>query len=164
MTQTYLKAFGLGIIAGMRSMVAPALLSRKLVRTIPTKQPSQPIHYLAQPTTSIALNVLAAGEILSDKIPNVPNRTIPVEFSGRVASGATCGAFLSQAEGQSVPIGALAGGLGTVVGTLAFFHLRQWLDHELGLPDPVVALAEDALAIGLGWQIVNTIQPNLQQA
>lgn len=163
MTNTYLKAFGLGVVAGMRSMVAPALLSHKLVRTIPTKQPSQPIHYLAQPAVSIGLKALAGLEIVGDKIPNVPDRTVAPEYSARVASGATCGAFLSQAEGESVPVGAVAGGVGTLIGTLVFFQLRQWLDHSLGLPDPVVALAEDALAITVGWQIVNSIQPAGQQ-
>lgn len=159
MNQTYLKAFGLGVVAGMRSLIAPALLSHKLVRTYPTKQPSQPIHYLAMPPVSLALKVLAGAEIIGDKIPNVPDRTIPLEFGARVAMGATCGGFLSQAEGADLPTGAVTGGIGTVVGTLAFYHLRQWLHHELGLPDPVVALAEDTLAITLGWSIVNSIEP-----
>ncbi|MBC8155335.1 MAG: hypothetical protein H7Z72_20795 [Bacteroidetes bacterium] len=43
--------------------------------------------------------------------------------------------------------------------TLIFFNLRAWLDHDLGIPDAVGALAEDALAISAGWQIVNGIQP-----
>jgi uncharacterized membrane protein len=159
MNQTYLKAFGIGIVAGMRSLVAPALLSHKLVRTFPTQQPSKPIHYLAQPPASLALKALASGEIIGDKVPNAPDRTEPFVFGSRIASGATCGAFLSQAEGGEVAAGAVAGGLGTVVGTLAFFHLRQWLDKSLGLPDPVVALVEDALAIGVGWSIVNSIEP-----
>lgn len=159
MNQTYVKAFGLGIVAGMRSLIAPALLSHKLVRTFPTKQPSKPIHYLAQPTTSLALKVLAGVEMTGDKIPNVPDRTFPPEFGARIAMGATCGVFISQAEGAEAPVGAVAGGLGTVVGTLAFLRLRQWLSDDLGLPDPVVGLAEDALAIGLGWSIVNSIEP-----
>ena len=156
--QTYLKAFGLGVVAGMRSLVAPALLSHKLVRTVPIKQPTEPVHYLAQPPVGIALKLLAGVEILADKIPNGPDRTIAPQFGFRIASGATCGAFLSQTEGESAAVGAVAGGIGAVVGTLAFFHLRQWLNDGLGLPDPLVALGEDALAIGAGWQLVNSIQ------
>ncbi|MBC7921363.1 MAG: DUF4126 family protein [Ferruginibacter sp.] len=159
MTETYWKAFGLGVVAGMRTLVAPALLSHKLVGTVPIRQPTEPVHYLAQPPTALALTLLAAGEILGDKVPNVPDRTSPPQFGARIASGATCGALLSGVEGASPPVGAVAGGLGAAVGTLAFFHLRRWLDHEVGLPDPLVALAEDALAIGAGWQIVNRIQP-----
>ncbi|ARK12757.1 DUF4126 family protein [Fibrivirga algicola] len=159
MNQTYLKAFGLGFVAGMRALIAPALLSHKLVRTFPTKQPNDPMHYLAMPPASLALKVLAGGELIGDKLPDGPDRTVPVQFGLRIASGATCGAFLTQAEGADIPVGAVAGGIGTVVGTLALFRLRQWLDHSLGLPDPVVALAEDALALGLGWSIVNSIEP-----
>ncbi|GAB3504427.1 membrane protein [Spirosoma knui] len=164
MNQTYVKAFGIGVIAGMRAVIAPALLSRKLVRTIPTKQPATPVQYLAQPTTSMVLNVLAAGELIGDKLPGTPNRTLPTQFSGRVASGATCGAFVSQVEGAGAPVGAVLGGLGAAVGTLAFFHLRQWLTHEAGLPDLAVALVEDALAIGAGWSIVNQIEAAPQTA
>lgn len=145
-------------------MAAPALLSRKLVRAIPTKEPQKPIHYLAQPPVSIGLSVLASGEMIADKLPNAPNRTSPPQFIARVASGATCGAFLSEAEGQPAPYGAIAGALGTVVGTLVFFNLRRWLDHDLGFPDAVGALAEDALAIGVGWKIVNSIEPKLATA
>jgi uncharacterized membrane protein len=161
MFQTYLRAFGIGVVAGMRSLTAPALLSHKLVRTIPTKQPTKPIHYLAMPPASLALKALAGAEILGDKAPNAPNRIVPSAYSMRITSGATCGAFLSQVEGNSIPTGAVAGGLGAAVGTMAFFQLRQWLDHSLGLPDPVVALAEDVLTIALGWTIVNSIEPNM---
>lgn len=142
-------------------MSAPALLSRKLARSIPTKEPQKPVHYLAQPPVSIGLAVLAAGEMIGDKLPNAPNRTIPASFISRMASGATCGAFLSEVEGQPAPYGAVAGALGAVVGTLTFFNLRRWLDHDLGFPDAVGALAEDALVVGVGWKIVNSIEPKL---
>lgn len=164
MYETYAKAFGLGIVIGMRALMGPALLSRKLARTVPVKQPTKPIHYLAPPPVAIALEVLAGTEILTDKLPGVPNRTVPFQFGGRIASGGTCGAFLSQVEGGDIPVGVVAGSLGAVVGTLAFFNLRQWLHYDLGLPDPLVALAEDALAISAGWAIVNSIQPAQQPA
>ena len=164
MIQTYVKAFKLGVIAGMRAMTAPALLSHKLVRTIPTKQPQKPVHYLAQPPVAIGLDVLAGVEIIGDKVPHGPDRTSPPQFVTRVASGAACGAFLSEVEGSPAPIGAVLGGLGAVAGTLLFFNLRRWLDHDLGLPDAVGALAEDALAIGAGWQIVNSIDPAVKTA
>ena len=164
MAISYLRSFQIGFIAGMRAFSAPALLSHKLERTIPTKQPQTPIQYLAQPLASIALKVLAGGEIIGDKVPHGPNRTSPPQFIIRVASGATCGAFVSQLEGEPAPLGAVAGGLGAVAGTLLFFQLRRWLNHDLGLPDAVGALAEDALVIGLGWSLVNGIQPNMQES
>lgn len=158
MLNTYLKAFEIGLIAGMRAMAAPALLSHKLERTIPTKQPKTPAQYLAQPPVSLGLKVLAGAEIIADKVPHGPNRTSPPQFLTRLASGATCGAFVSEVEGETAPFGAVAGALGAVVSTLVFFNLRRYLNHDLGLPDAVGALAEDALVIGAGWTLVNTIQ------
>jgi uncharacterized membrane protein len=70
-------------------------------------------------------------------------------------SGAVSGAALSEIDGQTAGYGAVAGGLGALVGSFAFFHLRHWLTHEQNLPDPLVALAEDAIAIGTGWRLIN---------
>lgn len=162
MIQTYLTAFKIGVVAGMRAMAAPALLSRKLARTVPAKEPQSPLHYFSQPPVAIGLSALAAGEMVADKLPSAPNRTSPPQFIGRIASGATCGAIASEVEGKAAPLGALAGGLGAVVGTLAFFNLRRWLDHDLGIPDTIGALAEDALVIGAGWMVVNDIQVSPQ--
>ena len=162
MIETYAKAFGLGVVIGMRALVGPALLSRKLVRTVPVKEPTKPIHYMAQPPVAIGLEVLAGTEILTDKLPGVPDRTIPFQFGGRILSGGSCGAVLSEVEGESILLGSVAGGIGAVAGTLVFFNLRQWLHHGVGLPDPLVALAEDVLCVGAGWAIVNTLQPAQQ--
>ncbi|QJW89906.1 DUF4126 family protein [Spirosoma taeanense] len=164
MIRTYFKAFQIGLIAGMRTLTAPALLSHKLVRTIPAKEPQKPIHWLAQPPVSMALKVLAGGEIIADKLPNAPNRTKAPLLITRIASGATCGAFVSEVEGQSSPLGAVAGGLGAVAATFLFFNLRQLLSDNLGLPDMVGALAEDALTISAGWSVVNHIDSRMQSA
>ena len=158
MIQTYLKAFGLGVVIGMRALVSPALLSRKLAGTPPAEQPGTPLHYVTRPAVVTALEVLSATELLTDKLPGIPNRTIPFQFGGRIVSGAVCGGFLSQVEDAEIPVGAAAGVLGAVASTLVFFRLRQWLTHGLGLPDPVVALAEDALCVGTGWAIVNNVR------
>ena len=143
--------------------MGPALLSRKLART-PAKQPTELLHYLTQPAVVTGLSVLAGTELLTDKLPGIPNRTVPFQFGGRIVSGAACGASMSQAEGSDILMGAVAGSLGAVAGTLVFFHLRQWLHHNVDLPDPLVALAEDALCVGAGWAIVNSIQPAQQPA
>lgn len=162
MNQTYVKAFGLGVVIGMRALVGPALLSRRLATTALAQDPEEPLHRVTQPAVVTSLAVLAATEIITDKLPGIPDRTIPFQFGGRLVSSATCGAFLSQVEGSNVPAGAVVGSLGAVAGTLAFFHLRQWLHHDVGLPDPMVALAEDALCVGLGWAIVNRVEPARQ--
>ena len=164
MTQTYLKSFGLGLVIGMRAVVGPALLSRKVAGTPLAEQPKTLIHYATQSAVVTALEGLAAAEIITDKFPGVPDRTIPFQFGGRILSAAACGGFLSQVEEADIPAGVVAGVLGAVTGTLLFFRLRQWLTHSQGVADPVVALAEDALCLGIGWAIVNRVEASQQPA
>ncbi|WP_223860859.1 hypothetical protein [Spirosoma validum] len=72
-----------------------------------------------------------------------------------MASGAMSGAALTESDGKSATFGAVFGALGAATGTFAFFHLRHWFTHQKGFADPLVALAEDVLAIGTGWQLIN---------
>jgi len=155
MISTYLNAFQIGIIAGMRSLTAPALVSHKLSQASPDPIPDSPLHFLTSPKTATALAVMAGGELIGDKLPNSPDRIAPPVLSGRIVAGAMSGAALSEADGQPLAYGAVLGAVGALVGTVAFFHLRIWLNHEKGIPDPIVALVEDAMTVGAGWIIVN---------
>lgn len=159
MIQPILKPFGMGIVAGMRSMMAPAVLSHKLSNTVPASEPHSALEYAANPTTATVLKVIAVGELIADKLPNTPARTDMPGLGFRMLSGGTCGALLNQAEGQPVAWGAVLGGFGAVVGSILFMRLRQWIGEELNLPDPVVALAEDALTITAGWLLADSLQP-----
>lgn len=156
---TYGKAAGMGVIAGMRSMLAPALVSRYYTKTRPAGLVDSPLHFIDSPKTAAIFTVLAGGELIGDKLPNAPARTDPGALTGRVGSGVLCGAAMAQADGKPVVLGALAGSLGALVGAYAFYKLRHWLTQEKGLPDLVIALAEDALAIGGGLLILKTDQP-----
>ena len=159
MFRPYLSAFQIGVIAGMRSLTAPALVSHKLANTHPDPLAGSKLDFLHSPTTATVLKVLAGGELIGDKMPQAPNRIGAAQLPVRVLSGALSGAALSESEGESVPYGALFGALGAVASSFAFFHLRHWLTADRGLPDPAIALVEDALAIGLGLLTVNAIEP-----
>jgi hypothetical protein len=41
-----------------------------------------------------------------------------------------------------------------VASAFAFFHIRRKAGKDLNVPDPVVAIAEDALVIGAGLTIL----------
>lgn len=135
-------------------MMAPALVSRHYSQQ-PTafllESPLKPVTYAR---TADVCTLLACGELIGDKLPDTPDRTGFPQVLGRLGSGAVSGAAVSQAEGQSAGIGAVLGGLGALAGTYAFFQLRHWLTSKRGLPDAVVALAEDAVALGLGLLIL----------
>ncbi len=155
MIRTYLNAFQIGVIAGMRSMMAPALVSYKLSHATPNPLLDSPLHFMTSSKTMTTLAVLAGGELIGDKLPNTPDRTVLPQVSGRLVSGALSGAALTEADGQPLAIGAVLGALGAAVGTFAFFQLRHWLTHEKGLSDPWVAVAEDALALSAGWLTIS---------
>jgi uncharacterized membrane protein len=155
MIGTYLNALQIGIIAGMRSLTAPALVSHKLSQIKPEPLQDSPLHFLTSPKAATTLAIMAGGELIGDKLPNSPDRIAPPVLSGRIISGAMAGAALSEADRKPIAYGAVLGALGALVGTVAFYHLRTWLNHEKGIPDVAVALVEDAMTVGAGWVIVN---------
>ncbi len=155
MIRTYLNAFQIGIVAGMRAMSAPAFVSHKLSHEAINPLPDSVFHFLTSSKTATTLAVLAGGELIGDKVPNGPDRIGAAQLPVRLISGAASGAALTEADGQPVAYGAILGAVGAAVGSFAFFHLRHWLTHEKDLPDTVVALAEDALTMGLGILTIN---------
>ncbi len=88
------------------------------------------------------LIVLAAGEMAADKSPWIPARHDPPALAGRVISGALAGRQVAGARGARVGAAAAA------ATTYASERARQLLGQRLGVPDPVLALAEDALVLG----------------
>lgn len=140
-------AAGLGAVAGMRSMTAPALLAwagyRGWTRTA---------NLLREGRVVKVASALALGEIIADKTPYIPNRTEPASLGWRIASGALVGGALCASKHKSVAAGAVAGGLGALAGTYGAFHLRHRLAERI--PDKLVAVAEDAIAVGGGALLV----------
>jgi uncharacterized membrane protein len=155
MPNAYAKAACLGVIAGMRSMTAPALISGYLDRTHSDALLDSPLEWLATPTAASVFRVLAAGERIADKLPSVPARTSPGPLIGRGVTGALSGAAVCVADGEGLVEGAVVGALAAIASTFAFYHLRRWLTEATPLPDAAVAAAEDALALGLGRTALN---------
>lgn len=137
---TFLPAvLGAGLIAGLRSLSAPAAVSTAL-----TEQ-----HALAAQLAP-ALRVLAGGEMLIDKMPFMPARTAPVALAGRVLLGALAGMALAAAYRRSLLAGALLAGGTAILSSYAGLALRSTATQRLGIPDPLVALAEDAIVVAAG--------------
>jgi uncharacterized membrane protein len=150
-----LAAWGLGLVSGSRSMLAPALVARSFAGEPPTDA-STPLatRVMAAPAATWLLSVAALAELVGDKTPWVPARTTAVPVIGRLASGALVGAALSSADRQAAA--AVTGAAGALVGTYAFYELRRLLSDRLGMPNAVAGLCEDAMAIGLGVAILRS--------
>jgi uncharacterized membrane protein len=72
----------------------------------------------------------------------------------RIAVGAFTGACVAQGGGRRVPLGVVLGALGGIVGAYGGYFARTGTVRALQLPDIVVALLEDAVAIvGSAWVV-----------
>ncbi len=151
------KALGLGAVAGMRSMTAPALLSKTLSKTPNVIPVDTPFGKLCSPEAAKVLSVMALGEMVVDKLPTTPDRTLPPSVAFRMLSGALVGSALLASRKESRAAGAVAGALGALVTTYGMFHLRRTLSRKANLPDLVAGLAEDALAVGLERSLLSEL-------
>jgi uncharacterized membrane protein len=129
-----LRSFGMGFVAGLRSMTAPA------VALAATGSP------LALPA-----GILAAGELFADKLPIMPSRLEQPGLAARVLSGAYCAFVLADAFDGDIGCGLSNGVLGALSGAWSGYHLRKKLDESTPVPDIFLGLAEDAVALGAAF-------------
>lgn len=149
----YLLAFLIGVIAGLRSMTAPAAVSWA-ARLGWLHLENTWLAFLGYAATPYILSLLAIGELIADKLPNTPSRKAPPGFITRLVTGAMCGAAIG-ATHQSLVGNLLAGVIGSIVGTLGGYELRALLVKSIGGNDLPIALLEDAVAIGGAFFIVS---------
>ena len=63
MANAYLKAVTIGVIAGMRSFSAPALVSDHFVHENLPEIANSNLSFMALPKTAFILKIMAAGEL-----------------------------------------------------------------------------------------------------
>lgn len=139
-----LLALLIGVVAGLRTMTAPAAVSWAAALGWINLSAS-PLAFLGYAWTPWILSALALLELVGDKLPTTPSRKVPMQFGARILSGTLAGAALGVAAG-SLALGAAAGLVGAIVGTLGGAALRARLAAALGRDLPA-ALLEDALAV-----------------
>jgi uncharacterized membrane protein len=152
---TYALALLLGVMSGLRSMTAPAAVSWA-ARLGWLHLENTWLAFLGFAATPYIFTVLAIGELIADKLPKTPSRKALAGFTGRIVSGALCGAALG-ATSQAPIGGLLAGVLGSVAGTLGGYQFRIRLVRAIGGNDLPIALLEDAVAICGAVLIVSSI-------
>jgi uncharacterized membrane protein len=140
--RSFNSALLLGVTAGLRTMTAPASLA------LAQQQPgAERIWLLESPRAARLLTTLAIGELIFDKLPFAPKRIAPAGLSGRLLSGAMCGAAVAR-EDQAA--GALLGMAGALASSFAGYFLRKRAGQASGVPDAVIGLFEDCAAVGIG--------------
>lgn len=149
------RAAALGFATGLRSQIANATLARHHDDAPPAAgwRTWLPFRW---PAGRVIAQVAAAGEMVGDKLPMTPSRIAPQPLGGRIAFGAFAGAALGSEyrSRAAIALGAVLGGASAVAGSYGGYHARSAVTSRYGLPDLPVALAEDALAIGIADRAV----------
>src|ERR1700687_1940312 len=147
-------SLAIGVVAGLRSLTAPAVVCWAAQwNWINLKNSS--ISFLASLGAAWIFSVLALAELIADKLPFTPARTKPGGLLVRIVTGGLCGAALCVSAGESIILGAILGAIGAVAGAFAGYEVRHRLVTKRNASDLVVALIEDAVAIGGAFLIVS---------
>ncbi len=129
-SQTARRSFAIGVASGLRSMTGPAVA-----------------RWQANDPLRLAFAALAAGELIADKLPATPARTVVPSVVFRTLAGGFAGRSVAVALKGDVVRGAIAGALGALAGTYGGYFLRTQIVRATALPDFVVAIVEDAIAV-----------------
>jgi len=148
------SAFILGVVAGMRSMMAPAVLALTLWRRPEYVPASAPAQWLALFPVAVVLGIAALGELVADKLPMTPNRIALGPFVARLVTGSITGAALVQVGGINPWAGAACGAVGAIAGTFGMFHARKFAGRVTGISDPYIGAIEDIVAIAIAATVV----------
>ena len=150
----YLFALVIGIVAGLRAMVAPAAVAWA-ARLGALDLHASWLAFFGYRWTPWILSLAALGEIVNDKLPATPSRLVPPQFGARVVSGALCGAAVGTPTGAWI-VGAILGAIGAVIGTIGGARVRTAMARAFGKDLPA-ALIEDVVAIVVAGHILGVI-------
>jgi uncharacterized membrane protein len=151
----FVLAICIGIVAGLRTLTAPALVSWAAHLGWLNLQ-GTPLAFMGS-TIAVAIFTLAAlVEYVADTLPKTPARTAPPSLIVRLVTGGLSGACLGVSGGASLLIGAVLGAVGAVIGAFGGYHARKGLVNALKVKDIFIAIPEDLVAIGLAYFIVSS--------
>lgn len=134
-TTTIVRAAAVGAVCGLRTFTAPAILAAN--------------GSWGDGAPARLLPAAGVGELVADKLPMMPPRSDPPAFAGRVLSGAACGWTVSRLAGKAGVPATVAGALAAAASIVPSQKLRAALGRRTGVADPLLAIAEDLLAVGV---------------
>lgn len=146
-------AFLIGILVGLRSLTPPAVTAWG-AHAKWLKLPTPILSWLGTMPAAIIFSALALAEIINDKLPKTPPRTALPGLVVRIMMGGFTGACLTVANGGAI-LGAVCGIVGALVGTFGGYQARTRLVKALGVPDYVIAVLEDLVAVGGSFWVVS---------
>lgn len=151
-----LATFGIGVVAGLRSLTAPAIAAWAAHLKWLNLQ-GTPFVFMASSVAVAIFVLLAIVELVADKLPSTPSRTAPPGLIARILLGGLSGAVIAAAASMAFALGAVLGAIGGVAGAFAGYQVRTRLVKALKVPDFVIAIVEDVVAIGGGLWIASRL-------
>src|SRR5438128_1978741 len=142
MTPVLILTLGIGFVAGLRSMTAPAIVAWA-VHLGRIDLSSSPLAFMNSKVALIIFSILAILELIADKLPQTPKRTAFVPLLARIVMGALCGAVIFAGTHQSLALGALLGAIGGIVGAFVGYAARRRAVISFGIKDFIFAICED---------------------
>lgn len=152
MIAAVIAAVALGVVAGLRTFLAPAALGWA-ARSGALDMDGTALHWLGGAWAPWVFTALAIAELAGDKSSRATSRKALPALSARLLSGGFCGAALGMGGNLVWPASALVGMGGAWLGTFAGHGLRTHLAGRIGKDWPA-ALLEDGLAIALAGSVV----------
>jgi uncharacterized membrane protein len=149
-----LLVFGIGVVTGLRSMTAPAVVAWAAHMGWINLSGS-PLAFMGSAWAVGIFTLGALGEFVADQLPTTPARTAAVGLTARIVIGLLTGACLGVAGGSSYWLGALIGAIGAIAGAFGGYQARVRLVRGLHVPDAAIAIPDDLIAIGLGLLLVS---------
>ena len=146
-------AFGIGVVGGLRSMTAPAVVAWAAHLGWMNLSGSS-LAFMGSRWSVFAFTILALGEFVGDLLPSTPARTAALPLTARIVIGAAVGASVAIAGGFFLWLGSVCGLSGAVAGAFGGYRARANLVRELHVPDAAIAIPEDLIAVGLGLLLV----------
>lgn len=150
----WLLAFGIGAVAGLRSMTAPAVVAWA-AHLGWINLSASPLAFMGSIWAVAFFTLGALAEFVVDQLPTTPARTAAVPLTARIVMGLLTGACLGFAGAGSYWLAAVIGAIGALAGAFGGYQARVALVRGLHVPDAAIAVPEGLGAIGLGLLLVS---------
>jgi uncharacterized membrane protein len=149
-------AFVMGVFNGLRSFTPPAAAA--WAAHLGWIKLQGALALIGSVPVVAIFTLLAAFELVADKMPWIPDRTTTMSLIARGVMGALTGSCVAAAGGQSAAIGAACGVAGGMAGAFAGYYARKRSAQALGMPDIYVALVEDLICVAGALWVVTRFQ------
>ena len=173
MNYVFVFAIGIGIVAGLRSLLSPAVVAWAAHFGWLNLHGSL-LAFMGSTAAVAIFSIFAIGELIADKLPlgasgidtSAASQSLTMNglvmvnaaqnwnLGSAVTIGGLSGASLCAGAGKSLVAGALLGGIGGVIGAFVGYEIRRRVVNNLHIKDTFVAICEDAVAIALACFVV----------